>query len=115
MNEQWPRLERLVRQLRDILLAEFGCEDAWVVRTGGRCRLEVRVQGRQRLLLDDTEEHFWARFYTPLERERVSFGERVVYVQQWRKPAAELVAVLTPYWRQAEGTVSSSSGQRPLP
>ncbi len=113
MTERWPKQQRLLRQLRDVLLQEFGCQDAWVVRAGSRCRLEVRVGGRQRLLLDDPEESFWARFYMPVERERVHLGERVVYVQQWRKPAADLVALLTPYWRQSVGTTPPASGQRP--
>ncbi len=98
MRERWPKQQRLIRQLRDVLRREFGCEDAWVVRASGGCRLEVRVQGRQVTLLEDPEEQFWARFYMPVAQERVHLGERVVHVLQWRKPAAELVALLTPHW-----------------
>lgn len=105
MPERWPKQQRLIRQLRDVLQREFGCQDSWVVRGGDRCRLEVRVRGRQITLLEDVEEQFWVRFYMPVERERVHLGERVVDVQQWRKPTADLVAVLTPYWLRIVGTL----------
>lgn len=111
MYERWPKQQRLLRQLRDVLQQEFGCQDAWVVRASGRCRLEVRIGGRQRLLLEDSEEHFWARFYMPVERERVHMGERLVQIQQWRKPAADLVALLTPYWLRGVGMLPRASGR----
>ncbi len=109
MRERWPKQQRLIRQLRDVLQREFGCQDAYVVQTGGHCRLEVRVQGRHLTLLEDTEEQFWARFYVPVERERVHLGERVVHVQQWRKPPADLVVLLTPYWLRCVGTPPRAS------
>ncbi len=113
MRERWPKQQRLIRQVRDVLRREFGCQDAWVVRTGGRCRLEVRLKGRQFLLLEDDETTFWTRFYMPVERERVHLGERVVQVQQWRKPAVDLVKILTPYWVRRVGQHSGGSAQHP--
>lgn len=98
MAAGWPRQRRLIEDLRDILRREFGCQDAWVVNAGGRCRLDVRIQGRQLSLLEDAEDRFWAMFYMPVERSRLHLGERVVQVQQWKKSSRDLVAVLTPYW-----------------
>ncbi len=113
MPTRWPKQQRLIRDVRDLLQREFGCQDAWVVQAGGRCRLEVRVDGRQLLLMDYPEEEFWARFYMPVERERVHLGERVVQFLQWRKPAADLVALLTPYWLQHVGERPHGPGRRP--
>lgn len=98
MPERWPRQQRLVARLREILRREFGCQDAWVIVSSGRCRLEVRVDARRVTLLDDAEDAFWARFYTPVQRERLYLGERILRMETWRKPASELVAILTPYW-----------------
>src|SRR4030066_115543 len=74
----------LIAQLRDILQRDFGAQDAWIVRPPGRCRLDVRVGGRQVTILDDPEDAFWGRFYTPLARERMHLGERRIEVEQWR-------------------------------
>lgn len=98
MPGRWPKRQRLIQQLREVLRREFDCQDAWVVASAGRCRLEVRVRGRQITLVEDAEDLFWARFYAPVERERVRLGERFVKTLQWRKSPAELAAVLTPYW-----------------
>lgn len=98
MAGRWPRPQRLIQQLREVLRRDFGCQDAWVVSTGGRCRLDVRVGGRQITLLEDDENTFWARFYAPVERERLYLGEQLIEVRQWRKPADELSAVLMPFW-----------------
>jgi len=83
-----------------------------VVRTPGHCRLDVRVAGRQVSLLEDAEDAFWARFYAPVERERLRFGERRVEVEQWRLGAADLVAVLRPYWEARVGSPGGGAGRR---
>jgi len=83
-----------------------------VVRTPGRCRLDVRVAGRQVTLLEDAEEAFWARFYEPVERERVHLGERYVEVHQWRRPPAGLLAVLTPLWAVRVGPPPAAAARR---
>lgn len=98
-----------------MLRRDFGAGDAWVVRTPGRCRVDVRVGGRQITLLDDGEDAFWARFYAPVERERVHLGERYVTVEQWRRSPADLVAILKPYWDAAVGSSSAGSAPRPGP
>lgn len=103
MPVRWPRQRRLIAQLRDILRRDFGCQDAWVVVSSGRCRLEVRVGGRRAVLLEDAEDAFWGRFYEPVQRERLHLGERVVETEIWRKPAPDLVAVLTAYWQEHLG------------
>lgn len=94
-----------------MLQTEFGARDAWVVRTPGRCRLDARVAGRMITLLDDAEESFWARFYAPVERERVHLGARYIAVEQWRRSREELAAILTPHWNAAVG--SSPTGSPP--
>ncbi len=103
MHARWPKQQRLIAQLRDILQREIGCRDAWVVVSGGRCRLEVHVGGQRMTLLEDAEDAFWARFYAPVQRERLHLGERVIETQIWRRPTPALVAVLTPYWRDRVG------------
>jgi hypothetical protein len=103
MHARWPKQQRLIAQLRDILQREFGCRDAWVVLSGGRCRLEVHVGGRRMTLVEDAEDAFWARFYAPVQRERLHLGERIVETQIWRRPTPALVAVLTPYWQDRLG------------
>lgn len=112
MAADWPGQRRLVEDLRDVLRREFGCQDAWVVNAGGRCRLDVRIRGRQVSLLEDLEDRFWAMFYVPVERSRLHLGERIVQLRQRRKPHADLVAVLTPYWIDRMGPLPRrSSGQ----
>lgn len=101
----------MIAQLRDVL-QRFGASDAWVVRTPGRCRLDVRVGGRPITLLDDDEEAFWARFYAPVERERVHLGERYLTVEQWRRRPADLAAILRPYWDDAVGSSPAGSAPR---
>jgi phosphatidylserine/phosphatidylglycerophosphate/cardiolipin synthase-like enzyme len=98
MRARWPKQQRLIAQLRDILQREFGCRDAWVVVSGRRCRLEVHIGGQRITLLEDAEDAFWARFYAPVQKERLHLGERVVETQIWRRTTPALVAVLTPYW-----------------
>jgi hypothetical protein len=100
MHTRWPKQRRLVAQLRDILQREFGCRDAWVVVSAGRCRLEVHIGEQRMTLLEDAEDAFWARFYAPVQRERLRLGERVVETEIWRRPTPALVAVLTPYWQE---------------
>ena len=95
---RWPRQRRLVAHLREILRREFGCQDAWVIISSGRCRLEVRVDARRVTLLDDAEDAFWARFYQTVQRERLRLGERTLETEAWRRPTADLIAILTPYW-----------------
>lgn len=89
--------------MRDVLRRDFGAQDAWIVRTAAGCRLDVRVAGRAVSLLEDTEDRFWARFYAPVERERLHLGERHVEIEQWRLKATELAAVLRPYWEACVG------------
>lgn len=103
MPVRWPRQRRLIGQLRDILRRDFGCQDAWVVVSGDRCRLEVRAGGRRVMLLEDTEDAFWGRFYEPVQRARLHLGERSVETETWRKRAPELIAVLTPFCRERLG------------
>jgi hypothetical protein len=67
--------------------------------SGGRCRLEVHVGGQRMTLLEDAEDAFWARFYAPVQKERLHLGERIVETEIWRRPTPALVAVLTPYWQ----------------
>ena len=98
MPVRWPKQRRLVAHLRDILRREFGCQDAWVVFSGGRCRLEVRVDARRVTLLDDAEDAFWGRFYEEVQRERLHLGERMLEKEAWRRRPADLIAILTPYW-----------------
>lgn len=112
MSRRWPEQQRLIRQLREVLRREFGCQDAWVV-VGRRYRLEVRVRGRQVILLEDAEEPFWARFYEPVERERVHLGERLIEVRQWRKSLEELASVLMPHWTQRVGPLPRALSRRP--
>ena len=64
----------------------------------------MRVSGRQVTLLDDPEDAFWARFYAPLERERMYLGETRIEVEQWRLRNAELVELLRPYWAARVGS-----------
>lgn len=111
MSSRWPKQRRLIAQLREILQREFGCRDAWVILSGGRCRLEVRVGGERVTLLEDAEDAFWARFYAPVQRERLRLGERVVETEIWRRPTPALVAILTLYWR--EGVRARRSRESP--
>ncbi len=114
MPPRWPKQRRLVAQLRDILRREFGCQDAWVVVSGGRCRLEVLLRGRRVMLLDNAEDAFWARFYEPVQRERLRLGERLVETEMWRKPTSDLIAVLTPYWHdRVESSLRPAAGPGP--
>ncbi len=113
MPVRWPKQRRLVAQLRDILRREFGCRDAWVVVSGGRCRLEVELRGRRKTLLEDDEDAFWARFYAPVQRERLHLGERVVETETWRRPTPALITVLTPYWLDRVGPLRSRAGPEP--
>jgi hypothetical protein len=100
----WPKQQRLIGQLRDVLRREFGAQDAWVIRTSAGCRLDVRVAGRQIVLLEASEDEFWTQFYRPVERESHHLGERQVNVEQWRRSAADLAAVLRPYWEARVGS-----------
>ncbi len=99
----WPKQQRLIAQLREVLRREFGAQDAWVMRTSAGCRLDVRVAGRKLSLLEAPEDDFWAQFYEPLERTRLHLGERHVDVAQWRRPPGELAAILRPYWEERVG------------
>ncbi|OFX12789.1 MAG: hypothetical protein A2V59_03725 [Armatimonadetes bacterium RBG_19FT_COMBO_69_19] len=74
------------------------------MRTPGRCRLDVRVGGRQMTILDDLEDAFWGRFYAPLERERMHLGERRIEVEQWRLGGRALAELLRPYWAARVGS-----------
>lgn len=99
----WPKQQRLIRQLREILRRDFGAQDAWVVRTADRCRLDVRAGGRLITLLEAPEDDFWARFYAPVERERRHLGESHIEVEQWRRPPADLAAILRLHWVERVG------------
>ncbi|HET6946253.1 MAG TPA: hypothetical protein VFJ45_00400 [bacterium] len=79
------------------------------MRTPGRCRLDVRVGGRQVTILDDPEDAFWGRFYTPLARERMHLGERRIEVEQWRRGGRELVELLRPCWAARVGSPAGGS------
>lgn len=103
-SQVWPKHQRLAAQLRDVLRREFGAQDAWIVRTPGACRLDVRVAGRRVSLLEAPEDDFWARFYQRVEREYRHLGERHVQVVQWRRPPADLAAILRPYWEERVGS-----------
>lgn len=99
----WPQQQRLVRDLREVLRRSFGCQDAWVVAGGGRCRLEIRVAGRQITLLDDAEALFWGRFYTQVQRSRLHMGEQVTQTILWRKSAGDVAGVLSGPWMERVG------------
>jgi hypothetical protein len=99
----WPKQQWLVNDLRDVLRGAFGCQDAWVVAGDGRFRLEVRVGGRQITLLADDEERFWARFYTPMQRNRLHLGEQGTQTVLWRKSKHELADVLSGPWMERVG------------
>jgi hypothetical protein len=103
VTQTWPKQQRLIGQLRDVLRREFGAQDAWVIRTPDGCRLDIRVRGRRVALLEAPEDDFWARFYQPVERERRHLGEQYVEVEQWRRSPAELAAILRPYWQERVG------------
>lgn len=104
MTAPWPKQQRLIGQLRDVLRREFGAQDAWVIRTPAGCRLDVRVAGRVIELFEAPEDEFWAQFYKPVERTQYQLGEEQVSVEQWRRPASELAAVLRPYWEARVGS-----------
>ncbi len=104
MTRIWPKQQRLIGQLRDVLRREFGAQDAWVIRTAAGCRLDVRVRGRRIALLEAPEDDFWARFYQPVEREVLHLGERRLSVEQWRRRPEELAALLRPYWEARVGS-----------
>ncbi|MDR7452181.1 MAG: hypothetical protein QN141_13045 [Armatimonadota bacterium] len=91
---------------------DFGAQDAWVVRTSAGCRLDVRVDGRVVALLEDAEDAFWARFYAPVERERLHLGERRIEIEQWRLAPADLAAVLRPCWEAQVGSRGGGAGPR---
>jgi len=113
MARVWPKQQRLVNDLRDVLRRAFGCQDAWVVAGNGRYRLEVRVAGRQITLLDDDDEAFWARFYTPVQRNRLHLGEEVTQTLLWRKSRDELADVLSGPWMQRVGPPPSRRSALP--
>lgn len=69
----------------------------------GRYRLDVRVGGRQITLLDDHEEAFWTRFYTPVQRNRLHLDEEVTQTILWRKSRDELADVLIGPWTERVG------------
>jgi hypothetical protein len=104
--QPWPKQQRLIAQLRDVLRREFGAQDAWVFRTVSGCRLDVRVAGRRIALLEAPEDEFWSRFYHPVERERRHLGERYVDVEQWRRLPADLAEILRPHWQERVGPPS---------
>lgn len=104
MTDSWPKQQRLIAQLRDVLRREFGAQDAWVIRTAAGCRLDVRVAGRRIALIEAPEQAFWAQFYEPVEREYRHLGERRVHVEQWRRSPAGLAAVLRPHWQARVGS-----------
>ncbi|HXF83730.1 MAG TPA: hypothetical protein VNN19_13355 [bacterium] len=83
-----------------------------MVRTAEGLRLEVRVGGRRLTLLTDTEDGFWARFYAPVERERMRLGEPVREIEQWRRSPPELAAILRPLWAARVGSPDGGSGPR---
>lgn len=113
MPQIWPKQQRLVHELRDVLRGAFGCQDAWVVAGGGRYRLVVRVAGRQITLLDDEEEPFWARFYTPVQRSRLHLGEEVTQTILWRKSRDALRDVLSGPWLERVGPQPSRPAALP--
>lgn len=84
-----------------------------MVAGGGRCRLEVRLQGRQMTLLDDTEDAFWGRFYTQVRRNRLHMGEQVTQIVLWRKSAADLAAILSGPWMERVGPLPARRGEHP--
>lgn len=113
MARMWPQQQRLVYDLRRVLRGDFGCQDAWVVAGDGRYRLEVRVAGRQITLLDDDEEAFWARFYTPVQRNRLHLGEQVTQTLLWRKSKDELAGVLSDPWMKRVGPLPARHASSP--
>lgn len=113
MPQTWPQQQQLVSELRDVLRGAFGCQDAWVVAGGGRYRLMVRVAGRQIALLDDDEEAFWARFYMPVQRNRLHLGEEVTQTILWRKSRDKLKDVLTGPWMECVGSLPSRHAALP--
>jgi len=111
--QHWPKQQRLVNDLRNVLRGAFGCQDAWVVAGDGRYRLDVRVAGRQITLLDDHEEAFWTRFYTPVQRNRLHLGEEVTQTILWRKSRDELADVLSGPWMERVGPPPSRHAALP--
>jgi hypothetical protein len=109
-RQAWPQQRRLAASLREVLRRRFGCQDAWVISSGRRCRLEVLVGGRRAVLLEDEEDAFWARFYQPVRREYRRLGEKVVDTILWRRPPRDLVDLLRPYWLARFGPPAGGAG-----
>ncbi len=100
---RWPGRPLLSSRLREILRREFDAADAWIVHTGGRCRLEARVGWHVVVLLEGHEETFWAPFYTAAVRNRHVGGQLVAELAPTQRPRRELCEVLRPLWVRVTG------------
>jgi hypothetical protein len=110
----WPGRAKLAARLREILRREFGADDAWIVHTGDRCRLEVRVGWRVVVLLDGHAGTFWAPFYTEATRRRPRPGRRSA-VQVTQRGRRELLETLRGLWAERLGPpLNRPTAPRPL-
>ena len=99
---RWPGRPLLVSRLREILRREYDAEDAWVVHSRGRCRLETRPRWRVIVLLEGNEETFWAPFYTAAVRHRRVGGQMVGELAPTQRRRSELIEILRPLWTHGE-------------
>lgn len=98
---RWPGRPLLVSRLREIMHREFDANDAWVVHTPGRCRLEARVGWRVVVLHEDGEETFWAPFYTSAVRNRYRDGHLVGDLAPTQRRRQELLELIRDLWSRA--------------
>lgn len=99
---RWPGRRLLTARLREVLRREFDAQDAWVVHTRGRCRLEARVGWRIVVLLEGDEETFWAPFYTAAVRNRHMNGQLVAELAPTQRRRSELIEILRLLWAKLE-------------
>jgi hypothetical protein len=103
---RWPGRPLLAARLREILRHEFGAQDAWIVCSPGRCRLEARCGWRIVVLLEGHEPGFWAPFYTTVRRSVRARGEIVTAQVPAQRSRRDLVELLRPLWVEAVGIPS---------
>jgi len=99
---RWPGRPLLAARLREILRREYDADDAWVVHSRGRCRLEARSTWRVIVLLEGGEETFWAPFYTAAVRHRRVGGQMVGELAPTQRRRSELIEILRPLWTHGE-------------
>jgi hypothetical protein len=99
---RWPGRPRLVARLREVLRREYNADDAWVVHSQRRCRLEARSRWQVTVLLEGDENTFWAPFYTTAVRHRRVGGQVVGELAPTQRRRADLVEILRPLWAAAQ-------------